>query len=264
MTATQQSSHAHTLYLSFTPACIPYAETVCHHLIKVNKPILSLGLAYNQTLKTPTLTIPSGPFSSQGSKSILAGKQTIARYLSRLGAPQLYDQASAPDAVQEWMDLVRSANLSEIEKKLEALSPASYLVSDSITLADVLVWDFLKTYPRPLSTKTKDWMAKLESLGPVQSALKEIETKLDTIHHLGSIKFEIARQLSALIGKDTDVAYLYSIMEEPRDKSKGDLSVPLMRLRLKDVNMNDLMAQLAKDVCRFGKHCLLCSLNPRT
>jgi arginyl-tRNA synthetase len=64
---------------------------------------------------------------------------------------------------------------------------------------------------------------------------------MDMIH---SIKFEIVDQIAKMVKKEDQTEFLYKIIEEPRDKSRGDLSLPVMRLRL-NVNLNEYVKELA-------------------
>ena len=268
--------HSSTLYLLFTPHCVPYAELSAYFINKQafssnsaqEFPLIKVGLAHDLTQKEPTLIIPPGnPFGSQGKKSTLKGRLTIGRYFSRIGglplssSSPLLDPQNAPERASEidtwlsqlglWSGTLKDNELQKVllDNLMKLKSP--YLTGDTVSLADLFAWDALKTSSASSPIVIKDpvnaWITKIETSKPVKAALELLKKPLDSIHTLDTIRFEIAAQLQALIGKEkADLEFLYSIMEEPRDKAKGDLAVPIPRLRLKDIGkMNEFIQSLA-------------------
>ena len=126
MTAVLQT-HRSSLYLIFSPKCIPLAEVAQYFLSGKNPELLQLGVSNNLLEATPTLIVPKGIYSD--SKQILKGKPTILRFFSRIGEQSL--DISQLQGANQVMDQIRCANPND-QNLLNQLNPKQYLVGSKL------------------------------------------------------------------------------------------------------------------------------------
>ncbi|KAJ3159502.1 hypothetical protein HK101_001053, partial [Irineochytrium annulatum] len=108
--------HKETLYLLFSPACAPYAETAAYFLARKGDAKagsqIRLGLHRDLTNTTCHLVIPAG--SRSPDRVALTGKSAVARYLTRefatTGGKALYGglPLDTQGHIDEWIDFSRS------------------------------------------------------------------------------------------------------------------------------------------------------------
>eukprot|EP00842_Homolaphlyctis_polyrhiza_P002018 jgi/Hompol1/2817/HPOL_003033-RA len=273
-------AHQHTLYLSFTPKSLPYAEIAAFHIAtkqaKTSKIMLRTGLSSDLLGQHAELNIPKGPLAA--AKTTLVGKSAIVRCIARLVAPQsqseLYPESEASlqrrVAIDAWIDSLRSALASTLASAstspstssgpskngaknssnnknnnddgshsssspnavvavLEAASPKGFLVGDTLSLADLVAWDALVA-TRGASSKLAPWLHAIHAHPELAAAAETVHAAIAGAPLLDSCRRDIAEQLLPITGADP--ALLLSIIEEPRDHAKGDLTLPLPRLRL--------------------------------
>ncbi|KAJ3044206.1 Arginyl-tRNA synthetase [Rhizophlyctis rosea] len=237
--------HANTLYLSFSPVCLPYAEVASYNLATASdsaKPTLRLGLSQDLLAQHPSLVIPAGPLATDKVK--LEGKSTITRYFSRAfkNGSALYDQTSALQyEADKWFDAVRTGRSEEGAAKLADAIQAAVKAADgkfllkngSLTAADLLAWDVVRTQLGDLKSKDKavaSWAESVESSSAVKQAVEAVDAVNKDVHTLDVFRFKIIEQVMALTGASSEA--IFPLLEEPRDRANGDLSLPLPRLRL--------------------------------
>lgn len=206
---------------------------------------IKIGLDWNYKSRQSQLII--NPVK-QEKRVVLKGKWNTIRYLSRrFNGGELYDSMQ----VDSWIDLVKSNSMENITSKVEShLLKSNFLLDQNLpSLADFITWDYLVSKSSKeienYSQILRDFIKRIEGLQSVKKAKMEIQNVMIGLDLMHSIKFDISSQISAFIAKPETLEFLYSIIEEPRDKKKGDLSVPIPRLRLKDVNVNEFVKEIA-------------------
>ncbi|KAJ3057106.1 Arginyl-tRNA synthetase [Rhizophlyctis rosea] len=237
-------AHANTLYLSFSPVCLPYAEVATYNLAtstQQSKPTLRLGLAQDLLSLHPTLVVPAGPLTTDKVK--LVGKSSITRFFARAfkNGSSLYDEKPALQyEADKWFDAVRAGKgEAEAAKVADAIKAAASSAGDkfllqngAVTVADLLAWDAVRTQ----CAGSKDnkgvasWISAVEAVPGVKGAVELVDAANAKVHQLDVFRYEIIKQVSALTGASGDA--IYPLLEEPRDAANGDLSLPLPRLKL--------------------------------
>ncbi|KAL2916540.1 arginyl-tRNA synthetase [Polyrhizophydium stewartii] len=243
--------HQGTFYLSFSPKTLPYAELAAYHLAAAQAPksapahSIRVGLDHNLLAPAAVLTVPKGPFAAE--KTTLTGKTNIVRFFSRvfaagpagasaLSTSSLYPE-SAPELkarIDDWIDRLRTAPgtqlaAADVVKALEAAAPTKALVGTATTIADLLAWDALLATGAS-SPKLAGWLKSIHSAPALANAAATIDGLVETAPQLDVFRFEIVSQICALTGSTPDV--IYPLLEEPRDRKNGDISLPLPRARL--------------------------------
>ncbi|KAJ3287745.1 hypothetical protein HK104_008471 [Borealophlyctis nickersoniae] len=237
-------THKTSLYLSFSPLCLPYAEVATYYLAAPSKDgqTLRLGLSQDLLSKQPTLVVPAGPFSAV--KTTLTGKSSIVRFLARVfpNGGSLYEGLSPAQQaeVDAWLDTVRGASGAGEEaaakKAADAISKAvvggksKFLTqAGKLSVADLVAWDFVKSQKRK-EDGLEAWVGTVETASQVQEAVRKVDAVAASVHHLDVFRYEIIKQVSALTGVAADA--IYPLLEEPKDASFGDISLPVPRLRV--------------------------------
>jgi arginyl-tRNA synthetase len=236
------------LFLLFSPQCIPWAETALYYSLKGDG--LKIGLDWNVHSAKSRLII--NPLLKTDKRVILQGKLNAIRFISRhlgKGNSERFDSIQ----IDSWIEFLKLNSIEIICQKVEnILTNSRFLLGNEVvSLADFLTWDYLISKSlldiQNYSKIVSDYIQRIEDLQSVQKAKKELNDALLGLDLLHSVKFEIANQISQIVSKpEASVEFLYSIIEEPRDKKKGDLSVPIPRLRLKDVNVLEFVKEMAK------------------
>ncbi|KAH6597830.1 hypothetical protein BASA50_004175 [Batrachochytrium salamandrivorans] len=248
--------HQNTVYLLFSPKSLPYAELAayklaCNHLLAdttAHPPAIRVGLDRNLLAQQTTLTIPKGPLAS--AKTTISGKCSIVRYFARalrpLSSVSLYPENSpvAKHQIDSWVDDIRAASASPdaLVKVLEAAAPSTALVGETTTIADLLAWDALISNGSS-SPKLAGWLKSIHASQELSEAVSTIDKIVETAPILDVFRYSIIEQMQPLTGASIDL--LYSLLEEPRDRANGDISLPLPRARLPG-NPSELAASLAQ------------------
>ncbi|KAJ3275869.1 hypothetical protein HDV01_006735 [Terramyces sp. JEL0728] len=210
--------HRNTLFLSFSPKCIPYAEIAAFHLSK-SPAILKLGIQSNLLSTQPQLIIPKGNFSSQ--KITLTGKSSILRYFARLGR-DLYPTATNERlAVDDWLDSTR--NQDNVVQKLSK-NTLKYLVGTKLSIADLACWDFSLQ-----NNITTDWANEKSGLPELKKAQELATSALDSIPLVETYKYKIVEQLMVITG--CGVETLYGSFIKTKSKAHGDIAISLYQLK---------------------------------
>ncbi|KAL5031979.1 hypothetical protein BDV3_000386 [Batrachochytrium dendrobatidis] len=254
------ANHQSTLYLLFSPKCRPYAELAAYHLAAKSTaavPLIRVGLDRNLLAQTSTLIIPKGPFASN--KTTITGKCSILRYFARafpntstadpLSSLSIYPEQvfATKHLIDSWIDRIRNATASAtpdvlLLKELDLAAPITALVGDSTTIADLLAWDSLIS-TNASSPKLAGWLKAIHSDKELSDAAYTIDQAIESAPILDTFRYSIVEQIHSLTGVAEDL--LYSLLEEPRDKANGDMSLPLPRTRLPGIP-TQLAASLAK------------------
>jgi hypothetical protein len=229
-------SHKETLYLTFSPDCLPYAE-VAAYLIGKEKTKLSstlkLGLERDIYSKQSSLIVPAGSFAPD--RVTLNGKSSILRYLSRQFDASLY--GSLPLSTQQTIDdaldryratIVDQTALSQTVSNLVASAAAG--TPQQPTLKELLAWDLARQQTSETATK---WAQAYESKHPVlQKAAREIDALKKTVPVLDEFRFPIVKQLAALTGVEEGVVFPMLENKVPKDSTGSDFSIAIPRLKL--------------------------------
>ncbi|KAI8927813.1 hypothetical protein BC831DRAFT_451163 [Entophlyctis helioformis] len=278
--------HQSTLYLSFSPKAAPYAELAAFRIASLAasgsaRPLprpcprhsLRLGLDSNLLAPHAVLTVPKGPFAP--AKTTIVGKASIVRFFARVFGPaalassSLYPESdmAAKALIDSWVDRLRAASTSTaasdasaqaespLLKELVAAAPKTALVGKSLTIADLLAWDAL-TASGASSPKLASWLKAIHSNAALSEAVTEIDALIDAAPQMDVFRYAILEQIQPLTGAPLDL--LYSLLEEPRDRSYGDISLPLPRARLPG-NPGELCATLAQ---KFKTNDLITAVKP--
>lgn len=210
--------HRNTLFLSFSPKCIPYAEIAAFHLSKTQAN-LKLGIQSNLLSTQPQLIIPKGKFSNQ--KITLTGKSSILRYFARLGGDLYPSSTKERLAIDDWLDSAR--NHDKVLQKLSKNS-SKYLVGSKLSIADLVCWDFTLQ-----SNVTTEWSNEKSTIPELKKAQEVAATTLETIPVVETYKFKLIEQLIAITGCDVDT--LYGSFIKTKAKTHGDIAISLYQLK---------------------------------
>lgn len=212
-----------TLHLTFAGKCHPYAELATFLLGKGSN--LSLSTTNKSGfVNILTLLYPAGKKPSQ----TISGKQSIARYLSRIstGLHALYDTHAMPVLVDEYFDALRSSNDSFINAGVKAAA-SGYLAGSALSLADILVWDYFKSrgVDTPFSTA-------LESRHPeLTQATLQISQCLENVPVNQMFRSRMLQALEeGLPGVDMQMVDLLLMPSKKSDKSDFSLAIPKLKV----------------------------------
>jgi arginyl-tRNA synthetase len=218
MSLEHASLHKSTLYLLFSPRCLPYAELATYYQSKTPFRLV-MGLDHNLLATESRLVINKGPLSDR--KTVLVGKFKICNFLNRLSNPA-YCKISS-DFI---FNLQHHFNQSLIADRLKSRN-------GPLKLADFLAWD------KSLVTLAASAKA-FESLDPNLARIKsEIAQKLSTAPPLDICKFDIASKLIDIANADPVVVY-----NSLTESKEADLALPVPLLKLPG-NIKDVAASLA-------------------
>ncbi|KAJ3258178.1 hypothetical protein HK103_003996 [Boothiomyces macroporosus] len=210
--------HRNTLFLSFSPKCIPYAEIAAFHLSKTQAN-LKLGIQSNLLSTQPQLIIPKGKFSNQ--KITLTGKSSILRYFARLGGDLYPSSTKERLAIDDWLDSAR--NHDKVLQKLSKNS-SKYLVGPKLSIADLVCWDFTLQ-----SNVTTEWSNEKSTIPELKKAQELAATTLESIPVVETYKFKLIEQLITITGCDVDT--LYGSFIKTKAKTHGDIAISLYQLK---------------------------------
>lgn len=222
------ANHRKTLFLSFSPKCLPLAEVACYRLLNQNLDFLKVGLARNLLNTSPTLAVPKGKYSDANAE--LNGKPSILRFIAQ-ASPLYPETISDRLAIDSWLDSLRNAKQNDkiILKRLETTAKEGFLVANAFSIADLMAWDYLsqhKDLPKPL----KEWAAHLENAQELKEAKALVHDSLATASVLDVYKFHVVEQIAKLTG--LDAMKVYSCIITPKSKDKGDIAISLHALKL--------------------------------
>ena len=231
----------------FSPNCIPWAETALYYSLAGLKADIKLGLDWDYKSTSSKLIInPLQQLKATREKRAIVQGKSILRYFSRAfkANHELYDSM----LVDSWIDDFNSEII--IGKFEDKLQKSKYLLDQTcLSVVDLMAWDYLisksNTEKENYSTIIKEYIQRMEGIEAVKKARTLLEKVLRGMDMMHAIKFDIVDQIAKMIKKDDQTEFLFKIIEEPRDKSRGDLSLPLMRLRL-NVNLNEYVKELAQ------------------
>ena len=219
--------HKSSLYLVFSPHCLPYAELATWYHSK-NTAHLAVGLDSNLLATQPSLIIPKGPLAPQ--RTVLTGKASIARYFAR-HLPSLYQEAPQRFKIDALLDAIRKN-----EKVSETVQ--EWTKQPSSALGDFLAWD--------VATRQSGFEAYVKTMDD-QPLLKKTKTEIDALVKSAPIldvyKYAIAQQLFELTRVDPQI--IFKGLIEPRDKAKADITIAVPTLKLQG-NPAQLGQELAK------------------
>lgn len=184
--------------LVFSKKCIPYAEVATALFAKQH-----LNMSVLPAASTTTLYAPEK----------ISSKKSIVRYFSRLNAPHLYESHPSITHID---DFISSVSLAK---------PSTFLFS-TLSVADILLWDYLKT--RGIQNAFVNF---LELSHPeFKDAVNSIQTCLDMEPVNVVFKDEIAAMISSHFNLDSDV--VFECIGVPNNIKHCDFSVAVPRLGL--------------------------------
>ncbi|KAJ2989276.1 hypothetical protein HDV02_005081, partial [Globomyces sp. JEL0801] len=237
--------HRASLYLTFSPHCLPYAEVAAFLSNNYSGARLNLGIDSNLLSVHPTLTIPKGKLA--GETIVLTGKPSILRYLARLANPSLYPDSKLFDrhSIDSYIDSVRnhfnSKNQKEnslILKSLEKTISKEFLVSNHLSIADLFIWDYLKSQKDSENNQFNEWLSNNSNIenwiekynSKFANAVELVQQTLAKAPVIDVYRFSIVKQLIELTG--LPAMTLYSSFISPKQKEHGDVALSLHALKL--------------------------------
>ncbi|KAI8897973.1 hypothetical protein BC833DRAFT_591534 [Globomyces pollinis-pini] len=235
--------HQASLYLTFSPNCLPYAEVAAFLSNNYSGAHLNLGKLAEE-------------------KIILTGKSTILRYLARLANPSLYPDSKIFErhTIDTYIDSVRnhfnSKNQKEnslILKSLEKTISKEFLVSNQLSIADLFIWDYLKSQ-KESETQFNEWLSKNSNIehwiensnSKFANAVEMVQQTLAKAPVIDIYRFSIVKQLIELTG--LTAMTLYASLISPKQKEHGDVALSLHALKLPGNPM-----ELGKDIVQKFK-----------
>lgn len=220
------------MYLVFAEDKLPYAEVITYLISKVEKN-LKVGLASIEDVNPLVLHIL--PTEEDNNKKMLLGKCSVSRYFSRISSVKsLYTSLSLPNQIKvdDILDFVRNNNASELLKRINEAKGNFLVQPETISLADIVAWDFFKTNPQTKSSEAfNTWYSKIESLPETAEASKIIKKALYTSDVNDIFKNKISEQLSKLSGSDKKT--IFKLLSPSAKPEHGDYSIAIARLNLK-------------------------------
>jgi arginyl-tRNA synthetase len=222
-------SHRSTLYLLFSPKCLPYAEVAQFYLSGKNPETLRLGISSNLLMTQPTLIIPKGIYSDQ--KQVLMGKPSILRFFNRLGQNGL-----ASPQVNTIVDQLRNAPLND-SAILSKLDSKSFLDGDVLSIADLKAWDYMTR-----SAVQSEFFKKLDGMEELKKAKESIRRALEDVPVMDHYKYAVIEQLVEIL--QFDISFVTANLIRPKKGSDvGDVAIPVPALKLQGNPV-----QLAKEI----------------
>lgn len=220
--------HKSTLFLKFSPQCLPYAELAAYRFSNCTTN-LKIGLDPNLLQPQPSLIIPCGTLSD--AKTILTGKSTISRFFARHCPSKLYNEKELAEKFKV-DNIVDAINFSTPETKNEVIETIkASKINDPINLGDIYVWDFASNY------QLHDIAAKYENKSQIFSDIKkQISETLSTAPVMDIFKYEIVKEMHRLTNVETSL--IYNSFGVPRESSQGNLCIAIPQLKLKGGVMN--------------------------
>ncbi|KAI9356542.1 hypothetical protein DFJ73DRAFT_229150 [Zopfochytrium polystomum] len=252
------SGYRSTLFLTFSPKSLPYAELAAFNLAEVGTAAsIKLGLHRDLHSSVVSLTVPAGPHTTE--RFTLEGKASISRFIARIfpGAGGLYTSLSLEKQalVDEFLDLARAVVAGtvkpvEVLNRIKAGSPvlSKKPSSKNLTLADLVAWDVARQHP-DLVPDADRWAAGVQSVPEVKQAFEQIRKTLVKTHLLDEYRFAITNELARVTCVATDTIFPLVENKWPKDASGCDFILAAPRLRLPGAP-----AEVAKDVAsKFKK-----------
>ncbi|KAJ1565987.1 hypothetical protein HK096_005219 [Nowakowskiella sp. JEL0078] len=225
-----KDSPTNELYLHFSPSNLAYSEVAAHLLAAstlVSAPAADLRLGITSLLaSTNTLTIPAGIHNA--TKTVLTSKPAILRYFARAfpDINHLYAALSPANLalVDEIIELCENDNVGSVSKSVAGKK--AFLVGEALSLADLVVWDFVVAKKVKAGDVFVDWLeAKFEVL---KKAKALVDAEVAAIPAICLFRNEIVRQVATAV--KAEPASILARLEVPRDSKNGDIALPVPRL----------------------------------
>jgi arginyl-tRNA synthetase len=133
-------------------------------------------------------------------------------------------------AINTIVDQLRTLSLGDasVKEQLQKYQPEKYLLGDELTIADLLLWDYMSRLQI-----TSDFYHRLDSLPELQRAKKEISHLLSEIPLVDHYKFQVVEQVVGITGLDADFV-LENVIHPKKDKKQpvGDVAICVPALKL--------------------------------
>jgi len=201
------------MFLVFSAKCLPYAELATYILA---------------TKSTANITLALTPSASHSSlirdKNVIKGKSSVTRFFARNyhdPLHPLYEGSPSASLIDDYFDACRSRNAAFIKKGVDA---GKKYLTGSLSLADILVWDYLKS-----TNDSCAFVDQLELAHPeLVQAVGQINKAVASIPLNRMYKNEISELLSKTFHISADL--VDSLILIPRGLVNGNFAVPVPRL----------------------------------
>ena len=230
--ATSIELHRSSLYLKFSPECLPYAEVAQFYLSTKPRDTLVLGCDSNLLMPSPSLILPKGIYAD--SKTTLNTKIAILRLFDRIA-----NTSRTVETNYKINETINSFKEGADWKKI--LNPKTkYLVGESISMADLLGWDLALKHEIDTA-----WTKSISKTPELLEAKRTVDKVVNAIPKVDYYKFHVMKQVALATNADPQDISKASLV--PKFKEQGDFAVPIPALKLQG-NPAELAKTIAEHV----------------